>query len=198
MKKYFNTKLGVGMLALCTLLLDSCRKDLELETQPDAIETTISKSASNYRVAADGNIVLGKKLENPYAVETMKKAFANVSAKTEGKVMESKSTVRTTHYYMRFLPKDWKEYDLLKADTTLKLYDIPLDYEIALHGNKYQDPTLCDTCPTWQYTAVEKGYKFNRKIRHEILSELYIPETDQKLAQMNIKGRFRRKTSWMP
>lgn len=77
----------------------------------------------------------------------MKKAFENIAEKT--KIVNSKSPVRTTHYYIRFLPKDWKEYDLLKSDSLLKIYDIPLDYEIAIHGNKFHDPAICDSCPTW-------------------------------------------------
>ncbi|MCY7357278.1 MAG: hypothetical protein LH609_07360 [Rudanella sp.] len=165
--------LSLGMLA--------CKESVE------PIETTLDAPApkATYRVAQTGEIKLGEKLENPYTPDVMNKAFVNVTKKLKNKI--PKSPVRTTHYYVRFLPKDWKQYDLLKRDTTIRLSDIPLDYEVAVHGNKYHDKTLCDTCPTWQYVCVKENYKFNSAIRKETLASLYIPESDKTLADMNIQ-----------
>ena len=181
--KRFND-FSIYVVLSCIILLSSCKKELESVIQPDSPES--SGNRSSYRVAADGKIVLGQKLQNPYTVETMKKAFSNLVKKTKGRVPESKSTVRTTHYYVRFLPQNEKEYDLLKADTTIRLSEIPLDYEIEVHGNKYHDKAVCDICPTWQYTSVKKEFKFDKKPKYEILSELYIPETDATLTKQNI------------
>ena len=169
------------------LVLVSCQNKMAEPANVDLKE--ISSSANNYRVASDNQVVLGKKFENPYEVKVMQKAFETISSKTNSKVSSSKSPVRTTHHYVRFLPKDWKEYDALKADTSLILYDTPLDYEILLHGNKYHDASVCDTCPTWQYTALKIDKKLKIKIKQEKLSDLYIPETDSDLAKLNIKER---------
>jgi len=120
-----------------------------------------------------GILFLGEKLENPYSVANMKKAYQNLLAK-KGNSARTSSTdgnaITTTHYYVRFLPKDSVEYDRLKTDTSLVLYPIPLDYQIISTGS--------DTSakPVWQYTAVKKGYEFDSTIAHEVLEDLYIPE----------------------
>ncbi len=176
----------LGALLLVPVLLSSCKQNLD-PVAVEPAENTVSKAG--YRVAQDGKIVLGKKLENPYTVEVMTKAYALVAAKTGNKVSESKSPVRTTHQYVRFLPKDWKQYDLLKRDTVLRLSDVPLDYEVEMHGNNYHDATVCDTCPTWQYTTVKEGHKLNPDIKNEVLAKLYIPESDRALSELNIQEK---------
>jgi hypothetical protein len=188
MKTYTKGTIYTIAILLACQFIFSCSKDV---VAPTPAEGTNDKmiSHSSYRKAVDDVIVLGKKLQNPYAVENMKKAYANVSAKTDGKVRKDQSPVRSTHYYVRFLPKDWKQYNLLKADTSLKLYDIPLDYEVVLHGNKYKDPSVCSECPTWQYTAVKEGYKFSKETKYEILDNLYLPESDATLARMDVKEK---------
>lgn len=102
--------------------------------------------------------------------------------KENGRVLDS-SPVRVTNLYLRFLPKDWAEYDILKSDTTLKLYQVPLDREIENFGNTYHDPSVPAGRPTWQYVPVKHDYNFNRNIKHEILAELYLPESDSILIE---------------
>lgn len=96
--------------------------------------------------------------------------------------------MRVTHLYVRFLPKDWSEYDQLQNDTTLKLYDIPLDHEVALHGNTYHDPSIPEDKPTWQYTAVKADFEFP-SIEYQVLEQLYLPEQDSTLNQNSNSGR---------
>lgn len=89
----------------------------------------------------------------------MKKAHNNLSNSgtfVQGITVE----VKTTDYYVRFLPNDWSEYDVLKKDTILKLYDIPLDYEVETTGWTYHDPSIPADKPTWQYTVVPVSYNF--------------------------------------
>ncbi|GAL83937.1 hypothetical protein Belba_2963 [Sporocytophaga myxococcoides] len=123
----------------------------------------------------------------------MKIAFSNIASSSNSKISSDDSPVRLTHLYLRFLPKDWAEYDLLKSDTTLKLYQIPLDYEIQTYGNSYQDPDIPEGNPTWQYVAIKYDYNFNKNIRHEVLAELYLPESDSSIegevANLRIHGK---------
>jgi hypothetical protein len=72
------------------------------------------------------------------------------------------------------LPKNEEEWALLKSDTTLLLYDFPLDYEIAEQGTYYHDPSLPQNAITWQYAVVPMDYKIPN-IQHEILYEAFIP-----------------------
>ena len=60
-------------------------------------------------------------------------------------------------------------------DTTLTLFDFPLDYEITQSGDYYQDPTLKKPF-TWYYTTVKPGYIPHIGIRYEVLENLFIPE----------------------
>ncbi len=138
----------------------------------------------------EAEIVLGKKLDNPYTIENMQKAYDNLRKKynSSAKLNENNQVVKVSHLYIRWLPKSWAEYDELKNDRKLMLFDIPLDYEVVVNGNKYHDKTIPADLPTWQYTVIEKDYKYNKKIKYEILAEAYLPEKDKELKDKN--GRF--------
>ncbi|MFW5751993.1 MAG: hypothetical protein ACOCW8_01500 [bacterium] len=75
-------------------------------------------------------------------------------------------------------PKNEAELDLLKEDTTLTLYDIPLDHEIEDPGIYYHDPELPDTAITWQYCAVTVDHQLP-DVYYEKLADLYIPPTEE-------------------
>ncbi len=126
------------------------------------------------------NTILGKKLENPYTLQNMRKAYTAIttSNNTKYKILNVDNPVRLTHKYIRFLPKDTLEYDRLVRDTILKLYNTPLDYEIAIQGNYYHDPTVKYNLYTWLYASVPEGHALLPDIQHQFLDSLYIPEED--------------------
>jgi hypothetical protein len=181
-----NNQLSIKLAFVCLSLIffASCKREHE--------HISPSKEGNTQTGPAE-KIVLGRKLENPYSVENMKLAFSNIASSSNSRISSDNSPVRLTHLYLRFLPKDWAEYDLLKSDTTLKLYQIPLDYEIQTYGNTYQDPDIPEGNPTWQYVAIKYDYNFNKNIRHEILAELYLPESDSSIdpevANLRIHGK---------
>ena len=74
------------------------------------------------------------------------------------------------------MPADSLEYEAIVADTTIELFDHPLDFEIEQEGNWYHDPSIPDHLPTYQYTVVKPDFVFPDTIEHEILAELFIPE----------------------
>ena len=115
-----------------------------------------------------GMIVLGDRLENPYVTENVRKAFASLYP------TKSSDLVRTTNLYVRFLPKDNDEYQLLKK-MGVDMLDHPVDYEIVEEGDYYQDPSLGDGAITWQYAVVPIDFKFP-DVRHEILDECFIAD----------------------
>ncbi len=148
----------IGLVALA-----SCSKD-----EINEIETNISEFEPQQGTA----LVLGKELENPYSISNMEKALANLqknARNTDG------LTISTTHYYVRFLPKDTSDVNKLDQDTTLVLFDYPLLYELAELGNWYHDPSLSENVPTWQYTVVKVDYNFP-DVQYEILSDLFMLE----------------------
>lgn len=136
---------------------------------------------------------LGKKLENPYSVQNMKKALANLrKSKLGAKMATDDFEIVATHLYIKFAPKTEQELDNLTIDSTLVLYDYPLDYEIQLTGDYYRDPETPEDQPTPQYCAVEVtddiltdntvvynpdgSVAESRTVKTSILEELFIPD----------------------
>ena len=149
---------------------DASAIDEKVSTSEISLGTELSK---NY---PSGTIVLGKQLENPYELEVMQKAYDNILTQSpNGKVSGEKLT--ETHLYIKFMPESEKEYMILKADSTLILYNYPLDYEIKVKGNSYQDPEVPIGKPTYQYCAVETKKELPKKVKYKVLAKLYIPKS---------------------
>ena len=132
-----------------------------------------------------------RKLENPYSVSNMKKAY---SALQQEGLMKAALNIEATHLYVRFLPKDSVESELLMRDTTLTLFSYPLDYELT-EGEKYIDSTLIGNDFTWLYTRVPVGF-ISPISQYEVLDELYMPmivdenggANQQNISQLRIKS----------
>ena len=136
----------------------SCKKETSSTETPTFTNETYK----------EGMIQLGKKINDPYSIENMRKAYTNIAPSN------LKSELAPNKLYLRFLPKTEEEWDLLKSDTTLLPYDFPLDYEIDVQGMYYHDPSLPQDAITWQYTVVPVDYVIPN-IQHEILYEAFIP-----------------------
>lgn len=122
-------------------------------------------------------IKLGKKLENPYSVTNMKRAWANLTnSDAAARNFADDLDITTTHYYVKFDPKTEAELGILKLDSTLILFDYPLDVEREEGGFFYHDPSLPTTRPTYQYASVKVDYQFPDGVDYEILEELFIPD----------------------
>ena len=117
-----------------------------------------------------GMMVLGEKLDNPYTTENMKSAFAALYP------TKSRDAVKTSHLYVRFLPENEAEFDIL-TEAGLDLVDYPVDYEILVDGDYYHDPSIEDGEFTWQYAVVPEDFAFP-DMRYEILDECCITEYD--------------------
>lgn len=65
------------------------------------------------------------------------------------------------------------------ADTTLEIFDFPLDYEILDEGVYYHDPSIPFNDITWLYSSVKVDYNFP-DVDNEILEECYIPDWESK------------------
>lgn len=151
----------ISFFALIALMFPSCEYNNKpfVETPPHSQEVRETKVIRNIQ-----------KLENPYSVTNMKKAYQIL--KKEGKINTTMDIV-ATHLYVRFLPKDTAEVQKLYNDTTLKLFQYPLDCELT-EGTTYEDPTLVGTNLRWLYTRVPVGYS-SPISDYEVLDELYLP-----------------------
>jgi len=153
MKNFFLLAL---LLALC-----SCASEgIEPETAgEDAVESLGHEM-----------IVLGEQLEDPYSVENMEAALAAVHPVKAGRIH-----LDPTDLYVRFLPENEDQYDILQA-LGLELLDHPVDYRIVKEGDYYHDPGVAEGDITWQYAVVPAGFAFPAGIRHEILDECFIAD----------------------
>ena len=159
------------VLNIVLLTLFSCQKDDGCIMPP----STDTKSSN-----PDGMVQLGKKLENPYSLKNMRKALKELKqAGFKSSVNMAEQDLQPTHLYVKFIPKNEEELDLLKVDTTLILYDYPLDYEIEEGGSYYRDPAVPEGQPTYQYAAVEVDKTLPKGVAYEILDEAFMLDEDE-------------------
>ncbi|MDP2423037.1 MAG: hypothetical protein Q8M23_01705, partial [Bacteroidales bacterium] len=171
-------KIQIYSLILLLLFgLFSCQKDATVE-----ISSTINPQ-NNHK---PGMMVLGKKLENPYTVANMNKAYENL---VSAGILKSGLEITATHIYIRYLPANQQElYDfetyllthlseseleLLENEVGLYLFDYPLDYEIEEGGNYYYDPQLPPGGITWQYAAIPVDLNMP-SVNYEVIDSLYL------------------------
>ena len=171
-------------LALLTTLLFSCQKDEFLDTpQAKTPETPVTEATQQDILP---QIKLGKKLENPYSVANMKKAYKSLKAKRALVAASSSSSVvalsteqdveiETTDYYVKFWIETDEQKNMLIADS-LNLSDIPLDVEVLEEGIQFIDEDAEKQEAHWVYTAVTKDYTFRPEITYEILEDLFLIE----------------------
>lgn len=116
-----------------------------------------------------GMIVLGNQLDDPYSVSNMTKALQSLYPGSMPGGLEP------TDYYVRFLPENQEQFDLLMS-LDIELLDHPMDYEIVREGDYYVDPSVGEGKITWQYSVVGKDFDFPEGIHYEILDECFIAE----------------------
>lgn len=152
------------LFSLLSLIFISCEKQSKHLEINDSENTVVER---------EGMMILGEKLENPYSVENMQKAYHNLKKK---KSDFPEMVIEATHLYIRFLPENQEEYDKLLWDSIIEIYDHPLDFEIIQVGNFYHDPTIPLTSITWQYCAIPINQTLPA-FKYEVLAELFIPPT---------------------
>ena len=144
------------------LILVACSKEQNVEMPDENLPQTIN----------EGEMILGKKLPNPYSLENMQAAYNEMSRTRSTPEYE----ITPTDLYVRFLPADTAELQLLYNDS-LELFAYPMDYDIVQEGSYYHDPSIPEGQITWQYTTVKPDYKFP-KVRYEVLEKCFIPEEE--------------------
>ncbi len=141
-----------------------------------AVETPATQQPDDPMFRAiDGATVLGAKLTNPYSLSVSRAAYDSLSQTLsfDGKGV----TVAATHLYVRYEPKNLDDIQKLSKDSTVLLFDAPLDYEIAVPGAGYRDPGLPDGQPGYLYAAVALDYPLaGVGVDYTVLDSLFQPE----------------------
>lgn len=117
-------------------------------------------------------IILGEKMNDPYDMKFMSKAFAKLNKKKDDFPF---TELTPTGIYVRLLAGSTKELDEIESDTTMLWFDFPLDHELTEGGITYHDPSLPDSV-AWKYAVVPVDYKFPEGIKREILYYVFIPD----------------------
>jgi hypothetical protein len=168
---------STGILTI-VIAFSACTKD---EYTPDSIakkeNSNVEHEIKNSN--AQQSLGVGSPIEDPYALKNMKKAYSNL--KTANPSLPD-IDIQPTHLYMRFLPSSEEEWNLLKQDESLILYDFPLNIETESIGTYYHDPSLSETAITWQYCVVPIKHSIPN-IPHELLYEVYIPDEDTNISK---------------
>jgi hypothetical protein len=130
-------------------------------------------------VQPSDQLILGKKLQDPYTVESVRAALLSLinSNKTGLSKMSAASIdsiqILPNYLYVRFLPEGKIQEGLLQNyDTNLVMFPYPMDQEIIQMGHDYSLP---DSVRVF-YAAVPINYPFCPSVKYEILKELFLIE----------------------
>lgn len=161
----------VPFAAICCALMFSCSESILNEPTDSPNNNSVTKSSQGTSSTQSPTLmVLGEKLNNPYALDVMQAAAESLTP-----VGKPVPTLTATDLYVRFLPKDSAELAVLYDVEKLELFDYPLDYEILVDGSYFHDPSIPEGNPTWLYTTVTPDYDFP-DVKYEILETCYIPQ----------------------
>ncbi len=172
----------ISITAIVAFALTSCEKiETDNNLQENSINSTIDINASR----SIRPVILGNQKQNPFSLENMKIALDTLKGiveQSDQDVIKSKSMeefdLEATDLYVRFLPEDSTQFQKLINDTTLVLYDYPLDYEILQTGDYYID-TAVNNGFTWYYSVVKPYFQPPEGIGYEMIEELFIPENSK-------------------
>lgn len=137
----------------------------------------------------DKEIDLGAKLENPYSLKNMQRAYALLGKKTKS---DDSFKLSATHLYIKFKPANEEELTRIKQDSSIVWYNYPMDHEDIPGSENYHDPAISDSLPTYQYASIDIdkwSFVHFKDIEHEILEELFIPDED-KIGLETKSGRY--------
>lgn len=163
--KKLNLLLGVVLLSAIT----SCNNE-------PILSETVSQSKN------EDWIKEGQKLENPYSVKNMKRALQNLktkktTSKTTEEVIVDGFEIEASHLYVKFEPTTEVEEAVLKQDSTVVLFDYPLDYEFTDQTLDARPTLEPNEVPTY-YTTIPVNSEIASEAQYETLEQLYIPEED--------------------
>lgn len=160
-KKITKGCLWIFSLSILCLVVFSCNKNDE-----DSINYDFSKGNGTIGVR------LGKKLENPYSISNMQRAYDTLLAK--GLVSDT-LRIKASHLYIKIIPQDSIEMNHILADTNLELFPYPLDYEIEGIGEyivgENSTPVL--------YSVIPADYHIDNMIHYEVLERCFIPDESE-------------------
>jgi hypothetical protein len=156
---YFFRIARLLMPAFVLILLAACSKEDDL---------------TDYRISTENQHLtnLQREIEDPFDIRNIRKALLNLQA------VDSSLTsfqVSPNHVYLRFFPANEDEMEILKSDTTITLFDFPLNSDVE-EGEFHGISSVNNEYPC-QYCVVPLDKKLP-PVRHEMIYEVFIPPSE--------------------
>jgi len=177
-----TTKL-ITLLLLCSSIFFSCRKEFTEKSQTSSEPISYSDISMITGPGSEDNMEFAAQTPNPYTLPNMQAALDSLALRNELQCDITKFQIRATHKYIKFKPVDSIQFGLLIQDTSLILFDYPMDRRITKGGTYYRDPNVLEGQPNYQWTCVNIDKALPTGIPYDIISDLYIPEEDPNLIQ---------------
>jgi hypothetical protein len=170
-------------LTLIGILIYSCQNEQELINKEETAEVSIKEQHLN---SDEKEIILGNKIDNPYSVENMQKAFSNLmnaKSKNSNTLKKTGETINISvnHHYVRFWCNSIEEKDKL-TNLDIKFSDFPLNQEIEEEGEFFidEDVTTENYEGSWVYTSILANFDYETLgLKYEILEDLFLFEEAQ-------------------
>lgn len=168
MKNYFY-------VILLGLLIFSCQKDIE---ENNSTLSTEIPSRDELTKSGGKEIILGEKIENPYSVKNMKKAYENIlnsqskiSSMNGAKTATETIEISTNHHYVKFWCTNSKDEEKLDS-LDIKYSKFPLDREIIEEGDFYVEENKSESDEIegyWVYTSLYVDFNIESlNLKYEI------------------------------
>lgn len=171
MKKFY----GIAIAIMTLLVLTSCENTSDGPITPD--EDFMAATTSFEEEDLGIETQLGKKLENPYTLAVMRKAYSKLMetpTEYDHSILDI-SDIRPTDRYVKFFVKSDDEMERLEEDS-LYLSQVPLDYEVLVEGDYFGLDKVDQEQGIWVYTCVPFDYQAPVGIQYEVIEELFLTE----------------------
>lgn len=151
--------------------LQNCKKDI---TQSNTKVIQTGQSNSLAMKTEEGNTILGDKVANPYSLDNMKKAFADLG------LSDKASKLQANRIYVKLKPETHEQvYEFLNAENQNWLIsEYPIDRKVLSYGDFYVDAEAKDTILK-PYYCVAFSVNDLPKVAYEILGYGYVPTDDE-------------------
>ncbi len=161
-----------SILFIISLFLISCRKDALENDEKNNNQNLNSVNSSVSNTGTEKMMEFAAQTPNPYTLQNMQAALSSLAERNLSQCNLSRFVVRTTHKYIKFKPEDSIQFGLLIQDTSLILFDYPMDRKIIRGGTYYRDPSIPVGKPNYQWTCVKVEKALPSGIPFELLSNL--------------------------
>lgn len=169
LKKWFVLGLSLSLAVTSCQKNEDAPQELPSENQP--AQTLPNK---------ENQLILGKKLENPYSLANMQKARETLLQQNDSgiKLSAFATPLNATHYYVVFLPENDAHIKTLSELVSSKKFvtrEHPMDYEVLQHGSEYRDTRTKDPKYPVLYASIPVNETMPN-VPYEKLEDLYLPD----------------------